>query len=89
MTAETRSAQEIAGWLVAEVAKLVGAPEERIRRDEPIVNYLTDSRDALSLAADLEDWLGVQLSASIVWDHPTIAALADHVAAELVKPASR
>jgi acyl carrier protein len=80
--AETRSARDIADWLVAEIAKLAGIPREQIQVNEFITDYLFDSKDALSLAAELEAWLGVELAASIVWDHPTIAALAEHVAAE-------
>jgi acyl carrier protein len=83
--AQKRSAPDIAHWLVAEIAKLAGIPRGQIREDEPITSYLFDSRDALSLAAELEAWLGVELSASIVWDHPTIAALAEHVAVELLR----
>ncbi len=82
---QRRSAEDIVRWLVAETSKLLGIPPEEIRADEPILNYLLDSRDALSLAADLESWLGVELSASIVWDHPTIAALAEHVAREVLQ----
>jgi acyl carrier protein len=82
---EKRSAEDVARWLIAQISQLIGIPAEELRADEPIVNYLSDSRDALSLAADLEGWLGVELSASIVWDHPTIAALADHVAEEVRK----
>ena len=52
-----------------------------------ITDYLFDSRDALNLAADLQRWLGVEMSASIVWDHPTISALAAHVAGTMVSPA--
>ena len=81
--AEARSALDIVNWLIAEISKLAGIPDDQIRGDQPITDYLFDSRDALSLAAELEAWLGVEFSASIVWDHPTIDALAEHVAAEM------
>lgn len=83
MTATRQSTQEIIDWLVTETAKLLGVPKGQIEIDEPLVNYLTDSRDALSLAADLQDWLGVEMSASLIWDHPTIKALAQYVVQEV------
>jgi acyl carrier protein len=52
-----------------------------------MTTYLTDSRDALSLAGDLQTWLGVELSASIMWDHPTIAALASFMVQEVLPEA--
>jgi acyl carrier protein len=83
---EKRSAGDIVNWLVAEIAKVSNLPREQVRVDEPIASYLFDSRDALNLAADLETWLGVEMSASLLWDHPTIAAVAEHVAAEVLGP---
>jgi acyl carrier protein len=80
---EKRSAGDVVKWLVAEISRLAGVPGEQIDVDAPITDYLFDSRDALSLTADLQGWLGVEMSASIVWDHPTIAALADHLAEQM------
>ena len=80
------SAQDVEIWLVAEIAKLIGQPKEQLHVDEPIANYLTDSRDALSLAADLQSWLHVEISAYVVWDHPTIAALASYVVGKATTP---
>jgi acyl carrier protein len=81
---ETRSARDITRWLVAEIAKLTSIPADQLDVEEPITTYLTDSRDALSLAGDLQTWLGVELSASIMWDHPTIAALASFMVQEVL-----
>lgn len=84
-----RGVEEITAWLVAEVAKLARVEPQAIDPHEPLTSYLTDSRDALNLAADFQDWLGVELSAYVIWDHPTIAALADHVAKEVLTPGGR
>ncbi len=35
---------------------------------------------AVGLSAELEDWLGIDVDATIVWDYPTVAGLAAHLA---------
>jgi acyl carrier protein len=39
-----------------------------------------DSISALTIAGDLEDMLGMQLPATLLWDSPTINDLADSLA---------
>jgi acyl carrier protein len=39
-----------------------------------------DSMQAMHLSGDLADWLGQQLSPTVVWDYPTIELLASHLA---------
>lgn len=87
--AAARGAAEITDWLVDEVARLLAVPRDAIHPDSPVSMYLTDSRDALSLAADLQDWLGVPVSASALWDHPTLAALSRHLADSLIDAGAR
>src|SRR5438132_9896728 len=41
-----------------------------------------DSLQAVSLAADLEDWLGQSLPPTLAYDYPTIEALAQYLAGE-------
>lgn len=81
---ERRSAEEVADWLVAEISHIIGVPREKVDLQAPITSYLMDSRDALTLAADLQDWLGVEISTDLVWDHPTVAAMSAHVAREVL-----
>ncbi len=78
---QTRSAEDIATWLAAEIARLKGVSKDAVDFDAALTDHLTDSRDALSLAANLQDWLGYEVSIYVVWDHPTLAALAAHLAA--------
>lgn len=89
MTTVRRSAQEISDWLVGEVARLIEADRAAVSPEGPLVDYLTDSRDALSLAAELQDWLGREVSAYVMWDFPTIASLARHLAEAEATPTTR
>ncbi|WP_043711590.1 hybrid non-ribosomal peptide synthetase/type I polyketide synthase [Corallococcus macrosporus] len=70
-----RTRGEIEAWLrnyVAEAARL--APAE-VDSQEPFVRYGLTSKDAVFLSGELADWLGREVSPTIVWEHPTIDAL--------------
>ncbi len=72
-----RTREEIAAWLrtyVAEAARL--APEE-VDGQEPFVRYGLTSKDAVFLSGELADWLGRDVSPTIVWEHPTLDALSE------------
>jgi len=76
----TPSAENIRAWLVAEVSKRKIIPIETIDTTVPFANYELDSMEAVNLAGELEDWLGVELEPTLVWDYPTIDKLARHLA---------
>jgi acyl carrier protein len=77
-----RHSREIEDWIVAWVAGESRVDRSAVDVSEPFVNLGLSSRQAVLLSADLEDWMGCTLPASLVWDHPTIAKLARHLAGE-------
>ena len=80
-TAERPSARAIQRWLVSHIADLLGDDPASIDIREPFVNYGLGSTDAVILSGDLEAWLGCDLPATLLWDFPTVEALASHLAA--------
>ncbi|WP_370418228.1 acyltransferase domain-containing protein [Streptomyces sp. QH1-20] len=62
---------------VARVAKIAAA---RIDAAVPLRSYGIDSVMSLELRNRLEGEFGVSLSATVIWNHPTVAGLADHLA---------
>nr|VFJ49400.1 MAG: HAD-superfamily phosphatase, subfamily IIIC/FkbH-like domain-containing protein/thioester reductase domain-containing protein [Candidatus Kentron sp. FW] len=70
----------ITSWLTAKIAKLAGIPPEQIDTDHPFAHYGLDSVAAAGLSGELGDWLGKPLPATVVYEYPTIDALARHVA---------
>jgi acyl carrier protein len=74
------SQAEIEAWLVRQIAELADAPAETIDVREPFDSFGLASRDAVSLSGDLEEWLGRTLSPTLIYEHPTIEALARHLA---------
>jgi acyl-CoA synthetase (AMP-forming)/AMP-acid ligase II/acyl carrier protein len=66
----------IEDWLVARFAELRGLPASEIDVRNGVATYGLDSAEAAMLAAELEERLGVELPPGVVWDYPTIEALA-------------
>ncbi len=75
-------AEEIRAWLIGNIAELAGIPPEEIGVAEPFVDFGLASRHAVLLSGDLELLLGRTLSPTLLYEYPTIAALADYLAQE-------
>jgi acyl transferase domain-containing protein/acyl-CoA synthetase (AMP-forming)/AMP-acid ligase II/acetylornithine/succinyldiaminopimelate/putrescine aminotransferase/predicted amino acid dehydrogenase len=80
-------AAAIESWLRRRIAGLLGVPEEKIDRHQPFSSYGLDSGQGVALAAELEAWLGWELSPTLVWSHPTLAELTRRLAAGQEIPA--
>ena len=74
------SESEIREWCVAYLAKALKVAPERINPQAKFARLGLDSAASALLIADLEDWLGVELSAELIFEHETPAALARYVA---------
>jgi len=74
------SESEIREWCIAYLARALKLAPERISPQAKFARLGLDSAASALLIADLEDWLGVELSAELIFDHETPAALARYVA---------
>jgi acyl carrier protein len=72
----------IRDWLVQQLSGRLGLRPQEIDILKPITTYGLDSKDAINLSGELEDWLGKTLSPSLIWKYPTIAQLALHLSGE-------
>ncbi|MFE3441850.1 polyketide synthase Pks13 [Nocardia sp. NPDC059180] len=71
------SVAELQEWLRKWVADATGQQLEQITVDRPMEEFGLASRDAMALGGDIEDLTGVILNPTVVYQHPTIASLAD------------
>jgi len=71
---------------VAQVLRLAPA---RVALQQPIREQGLDSLMTLELRNRLEADLGIRLSATVLWNYPTVAALARHLAGELEASGAR
>ncbi|MEM9923111.1 MAG: AMP-binding protein [Cyanobacteria bacterium P01_D01_bin.50] len=84
----THTVVSIQTWIVDLLNREWRIPSESIVPNKSFADYGLDSVMAVSLAQELEDWLGHVVEATIVWNFPTIESLAKHLASELNKPES-
>jgi acyl carrier protein len=69
-------------WCVNYLARTLGLPEEAIDPDVKFARLGLDSANSVALIVELEEWLGVELTPDLIFEHPTIAELARHLAGE-------
>ncbi|MFH8626606.1 acyl carrier protein [Streptomyces vietnamensis] len=62
-------------WLARRVAEHLRMAPADLSPDIPLSEYGLDSVYALSVAADLEDRLGITVDPTVLWDNPTLNAL--------------
>ncbi|WP_445629542.1 beta-ketoacyl synthase N-terminal-like domain-containing protein [Nostoc sp. DSM 114167] len=78
-----KGAAEIQHWLVNKIAQRQNVAPQSIDPHESFAYYGLDSIAAVSLSADLEDWLGCQLLPTLAYDYPTIATLSAYLTENL------
>ena len=77
--AKTRD--EIEEWLKKQLGELLEVEGGELDLDLPLVRYGLDSSAALALTEELSNWLGVELDATLLYDHPSISAVVRHLGA--------
>lgn len=80
-----RESLEIEDWLVDYLVRLLKLEAHEVRTDVRFESFGLDSAATVGLTGDLSDWLQMDVDPSLAYDHPTVAALAKHLAAELAK----
>lgn len=74
-----RTVEEIREWIVAYLVALLEVSGDEIETDVPFDTYGLDSSAAIGLTGDLEDWLGREVDPTLLYDYPTVEALAAHL----------
>ncbi len=58
--------------------------EAELQLDRPFAELGLNSVMAMAVRRDIEQLVGMELSATMLWNHPTTAALAAHLTGKLV-----
>jgi polyketide synthase 13 len=70
---------EMREWMRNWIGNATGQSPDSIDESIPMVELGLSSRDAVAMAADIEDLTGVTLSVAVAFQHPTIESLATRI----------
>ena len=73
-----RTEAEIEDWFVAALSRELKIPPENIDVTAPFETFGLDSLTAVGLTGSLEEWLGCPVDPMVVYDYPTIEAMAKY-----------
>jgi acyl carrier protein len=71
--------ESIGEWLIRWIARELAMPPEDVETSKSLLNYSLSSVTAMMLVGDLEEWLKLTLPPTLVWDYPSIDAIADYL----------
>ncbi|MEU1187205.1 SDR family NAD(P)-dependent oxidoreductase [Streptomyces sp. NPDC005859] len=71
------TAEAVRAWLAAAVAEAAGLDPRRVDPHRPIAEFGLGSRQLVTLGSELAERIGRPLEPSLVFNHPTIAAITD------------
>ena len=77
---EPRTVKEIKNWCVSYIAEILEVASNEIDTTVPFDRYGLDSSAAITLTGDLEEWSGLELDPTLMYDYPTIDTLAEYLA---------
>jgi acyl-CoA synthetase (AMP-forming)/AMP-acid ligase II/acyl carrier protein len=75
-----RTTDEIRGWLTNRLARQCGISGEQLDPHERLSHYVRDSLSAVCIALELQQWLGIAVAPTVLYDNPTLAALSARLA---------
>jgi phthiocerol/phenolphthiocerol synthesis type-I polyketide synthase A len=75
---------ELEAGLRAILARELGLPEAELDVDRPFAELGLNSVMAMSIRRAAEQLVGIELSATMLWNHPTIASLTAFLAKKLL-----
>jgi len=80
------SQQQLTTWLVNKVIAIAKIEAHEIDINEQFINYGLNSVDAVTLSGELEDFIGYEIPASIMYEFSTINELAQHLSRDIDSP---
>ncbi|MFD7997664.1 SDR family NAD(P)-dependent oxidoreductase [Streptomyces mirabilis] len=75
-TSEDVTSEDVRAWLTSAVAEAAGLDPLAVDAERPIAEFGLGSRQLVTLATELSGRIGRAVEPSLVFDHPTVAALA-------------
>lgn len=80
---QSLNAHEIQTWMVSKLAELLNVDTSEIDIHQPLEDYGLDSSRAMLIVTQAEKIFGVEISPTMLWHYPTIAALSQRLAEDV------
>lgn len=80
MITNAPDAEALTEWFTRKVGGYLNVASATIDVDTPLADFGLDSALTMSLCADLRCEYGFDVDTTLVWDYPTISAIAEHLA---------
>jgi acyl transferase domain-containing protein/acyl-CoA synthetase (AMP-forming)/AMP-acid ligase II/thioesterase domain-containing protein/acyl carrier protein len=81
-------AAAIRHWLTEALVRVTGLAHGDVDPEKTFNSFGVDSKDAVSLTGELQDWLELSLSPTLLFDYPTVNALTGYLLSQDVEIAS-
>ncbi len=78
------SAEDIEDWVVDYLASLLEISPDELDPTISFDHYGLDSSAAVGLTGELEDWLNLEIEPTLLYDYPTVVALAEYLSLQKV-----
>lgn len=75
----------IQAWFTAQIAEKLGLDPNDLDPNLPFDSFGLDSVQALNIARQAEQFLGIQLSPVLLWHYPTIASLSERLIEDIAE----
>ncbi|BAY23186.1 beta-ketoacyl synthase [Calothrix sp. NIES-2100] len=83
---KTVNTEAVAAWLLTKVSEQLQVPPQTININEPLAQYGLGSLAAVRISGELQEWLGRELPTTLLYDYPSIAALAQYLGDGVPQP---
>lgn len=70
---------QIEAWLISYLSQTLEVEAKEIDPNAAFNEYGLDSSSAVVLTGDLQEWLERDLDPTLLFDYPTVTALAEHL----------
>lgn len=84
---EIPSEAAIREWCIDYLSRTLDLPGERIDSHAEFARLGLDSASSIHFVVELEEWLGLELTPELIFEYPTVATLACHLAQHRPRPA--
>lgn len=74
------TSKQLEEWLIAQLASQLNLPKQDIDPVRRLEEYGLDSLEAVALTGELEEMLGRPVDPTILWDYPSVRAVAAYLA---------